>query len=119
MGIDAEIFFELTDNGDTSGLALPGHFSVELASEPHHELGMTHRVWCGVRYYGISYDRGPWPDICAVLMSLFATRDVKRIWYFGDDQDADTAVPITIDDVLRISRHYMSRGETPDSGTGQ
>lgn len=113
MGIDVEIYCELSEGTEPTDLVLPGDFSLQEATEYEREFGMTHKVWTGARYYGQHYERGPWPYICAVLMSLFASTNVKRVWYFGDNRDMDGVEPITREDVLRISEHYMRHGERP------
>lgn len=113
MGIDVEIYCELSaGTTEPTDLVLPEGFSLQEAGEYERRFGMTHEVWSGARYYGPYYERGPWPYICAVLMSLFASTNVKRVWCFGDSTGLPVE-PITIDDVLEISRHYMTHGERP------
>lgn len=114
MGMDAQIYFELAEGStEPTDIILPSGFALLEADEYERKFGMTHQIDTSVRYYGLYYERGPWPYICAVLMSLFASTNVKRVWYFGDSQDLDTVVPITREDVLAVSMHYMQHGERP------
>ena len=113
MGIDAEIYCELSEGHEPTDLFLPPGCWLTETDEHEREFGMTHEVWTGDRYYGPHYERGPWPSLCAVLMSLFASTNVRRVWYFGDNQDLAHVVPITRDEVLSISMHYMTHGERP------
>lgn len=113
MGIDVEIYCELSEGTEPSDLVCPQGFHLQEAGEYERQFGMTHEVWTGARYYGEYYERGPWPYICAVLMSLFASTNVKRVWYFGDNRDLDGVEPITREDVLKLSMHYMTHGERP------
>lgn len=111
MGVDVEIYFE--SEGIPSDLVLPEGMTVVPVDDDENESGATHKI-CGYeRYYGFFYERGPWPRICGVLMSLFASTNVKRVWYFGDMNWIEDVQPITIDEVLAISRHYMLNGERP------
>lgn len=110
MGIDVEIYFEA--DGEPSDLC-PLCGEVSLADDYEREHGPTHKIVSMSRYYGVGYERGSWPHICGTLMSLFASPNVKRVWYFGDSTDIDSAAPITRDEVLALSRHYMLNGERP------
>jgi len=81
------------------------------ADDYERRSGATHIINNPSRYYGFGYERGGWSDICGVLMSLFASTNVGRIWYFGDNSDPQE--PITVDQVLAISRLYMEEGNRP------
>ena len=111
MGIDVEIYFEA--DGEPSDLRVMVEGSALEADEYARQFGPTHRISSATRYYGPGYERGPWPEICGTLMTLFASPNVKRVWYFGDCSDIEGQDPINIDAVLRISRHYMENGERP------
>lgn len=111
MGVDAEIWIE-TD-GEPEDLWAPEGFYLQEAGEYEKQLGYTHEVWSGARYYGIGYERGPWPVICGVLMSLLASPNVKRVLYFGDNRDMEGVEQLTAEEVIRISAHYMKHGERP------
>jgi hypothetical protein len=112
MGIDVEVYVETTPEfADAGGLDYP-HFGFEGVEEARFGPdGATHRLLSGMRYYGPHYERGPWPQICAALMDLMQEPEVKRVWYFGDSWEG--GAPLTIDEVLEISRHYMTHGERP------
>lgn len=69
-------------------------------------LGATHQVQIDCLYYSKGYPRGPWPDIAAVLMTLLASKDVKKVWY-GFDQYPQV---INAAEVNAISAHYMAHG---------
>lgn len=110
MGIDVNIYFASTDGNEPTDLYLPESIG---NIEPYTGAGdATHEVNSLSRYYGIGYERGPWVQICGVLMSLFASTNVSKVWYCGDGYP-DEHHPVTIDDVLKISRHYMENGERP------
>ena len=111
MGVDAEIYCEC--DGEPNELVLPRGFTLEPADAYAREAGATHKVVSFAHYYGIHYTRGSWPNICAVLMSLFASSNVKRVWYFGDSSMIEEALPISQETVLRISRYYMTHGKRP------
>lgn len=109
MGIDVQIYFEA--DGEPTDLRIMCDGEVVLANDYERGFGPTHKILSLTRYYGPGYERGPWPEICGTLMSLFASTNVKRVWYFGDN--LDMMLPISVDDVLSISRHYMLNGERP------
>lgn len=118
MGVDACIYLK-TRTGDNPTLcdSLPlGCRMVPLgcrmvdANEWAPE-GATHEIDQFWRYYGPGYERGPWPDIAAVLMALHASPDVETVWYFGDCSDGDA--PFTPQRVQEFSAHYMAEGCRP------
>jgi hypothetical protein len=111
VGIDIEIYFEA--EGEPTDLRVLCEGQVEEANKYERRFGPTHKVSSLSRYYGPGYERGPWPEICGTLMTLFASTNVKRVWYFGDSIDIENAEPITSEEVLNISRHYMQHGERP------
>lgn len=112
MGIDVEVYVETTPEFAASGELDYSHFGFEGVEEARFgPEGATHRLLTYMRYYGVAYERGPWINICAVLMDLMQEPNVKRVWYFGDCSDG--GAPLTIDDVLEISRHFMTHGERP------
>ena len=119
MGIDVEIYFEtepgapvpvFSDDYDFKIVSLAGDPDVRRDAEGNLP---THHVQTFRRYYGPGYERGSWPVICAVLMRLFATQGMKRVWYFGDSGEIEDRKPMTIDDVLELSRHYMTNCNRP------
>ena len=113
MGIDVEIYF--TAEGGPSELDIPSGFGSVVPTPDYikEETGATHCISTLCRYYGIGYERGNWPQICGILMSLFASPEVKKIWYFGDCFDLENCTPITIEEILTISYHYMLNGGRP------
>ena len=112
MGIDACIYFKATDKFEYVG-QLPPNYSVrEITS--HDTLdrtvaGATHCVECPSRLYVPDYERGRWPTLCHVLMTLHACKQIKTVWYGGDDGGfgIEKCPP---DRVLEISRHFMKHG---------
>jgi hypothetical protein len=104
MGVDAYIYFEQVGDLDFRSNFPCGYF-VEPASLSGLPF-VTHEVVNYSSFYNIGYERGCWADICAVLMLLHACPGVGLIWYFGDCDKKYTEC--TIDDVLRISKHFMS-----------
>jgi hypothetical protein len=111
VGIDVEIYFEA--DGEPSELWHTDRFSMQEADDYERKFGPTHKLSTHARYYGPHYERGCWPEICGVLLSLFASQNVKRVWYFGDCSDLDTQEPTTLDDVFAICRHYAAHAHRP------
>jgi hypothetical protein len=112
MGIDACIYIKCR-----SGRGEP-QFETPLPEDckilPVDDLapkGASLEVATGDRYYGPGYERGDWPRICAILLSLFATSDVEVVWYFGEVDDHPK--PMKPDDVFAICRHYVQHGHRP------
>lgn len=110
MGLDAYIYFEKIrplefDREFPSGFTL----RESLPESSRTPLGATHELECPCRYYGVTYERGPWPDLCAALMLLHACRGVGRVWY-GNDEWCDEC---PADEVLSISGHFMKTGNRP------
>jgi len=116
MGLDARIYFS-TDDGQAPELcdSLPNDCEIEEVDDDSCHLyaptGSTHEVYQVWRYYSLHYERGPWPKIAAVLMSLLACRNVDTVWYGSDGQDGVT--PVSPQKVLEISAHYMKFGDRP------
>lgn len=118
MGVDTCIYFRASADFSEDRLErpLPKIFSIRplpdylTADYPD----ATHELDTCARFYGEGYERGPWPDISAALMILFASDGVERVWYGGDctDQIAETKP----EDVLRISAHFMANGHRPYGG---
>lgn len=115
MGIDIDIYYESSDGAEPTDLMLPPAFGkIEPAEyEEARNAGATHRIYTLVRWYGIGYERGYWPQICGVLMGLMASANVKRVWYFGDSQSIEDAEPLSIKKILALSEYYMLNGERP------
>lgn len=111
MGIDACIYVKTRDGKEPELVdSLPRDCSVQVQAEWAVE-GATHEIHQCWRYYGPGYERGPWPRIAAVLMSLFACSNVEHVWYFGDC--GDEGEPITPAQVMEICAHYMRVGDRP------
>lgn len=113
MGVDAMIYFKAKNSDVDLDWNLPNGFSVSAVDgETYLETcGATHQVSTYARYYGKGYERGPWGDICAVLMLLHASPDVEKVWYSGDC--VDVAEEFTPEKVLELSEHYMKFGNRP------
>ncbi len=114
MGLDTTIYFRASSGFTAGGLEshLPSGFSVrDIEGYSKDEFPQaTHEIDTFARYYGMGYERGPWPLISAALMTLLATEDVEKVWYGNDGAGAQEITP---DDVLRISKHYMANGHRP------
>lgn len=122
MGVDAEIYFE-TFNGEKPKLEwnVDDWWEIENLSDENdvYELGSaTHAVNIkgNDRYYSVGYERGYWPGICKVLMLLLSSEDVVRVWYGGDS--GWTLPECTIQDVLKLSKHFMEHGNRPYRSKG-
>jgi len=111
MGIDASIYLKTRDgNEPTLPNQLPGGCRMLPVADWAPE-GATHAIDQWWRYYGRGYERGPWPTIAAVLMTLHASPDVETVWYFGDSNDGDD--PFTPERVQELCAHYMREGHRP------
>lgn len=111
MGIDVKLLIEC--DGPAPDFKIYPDDRWEDARDWEKNCGANYSLWTGARYYGPGYERGPWPEICAVLMQLFADSRVKRIWYFGDCSNMEDIPPLMRVDVLEISGHFMSVGHEP------
>lgn len=110
MGLDAEIYF-LPKKADPDFYLPPGFALVPVSDHEYLPEGVW-EVDCGCcRYYAQGYERGPWPALAAVLMTLIACPDVEKVWY-GHDSD-DCPFPVDAEIVNAISLHYMKVRDTP------
>jgi hypothetical protein len=124
MGVDALIYIHTTDGQDPSiefGLP-PGVESVRrcdnddfLADAIGEHCGVrpTHEVRTGWRHYGPGYERGPWPDIAAVLMRLMQAPNVDIVWYDGDS--GWELARMDASRLLEITTHWLANGTQPYS----
>jgi hypothetical protein len=116
MGVDAIVYFK-TKSGNDPKLEwwLSDSFKITPVDNYISEsIGATHELDMGVtRYYGKDYARGPWPEICGVLMLLHACPDICKVWYGGDCDDPCDMPECTVEDVLETSRYFMERGNRP------
>jgi len=114
MGVDVCLYYESADGKYPDLIWLPEAWNICEAGEDDHPA--THEINADLsRYYGPGYERGPWPMICGVIMSLMASSNVKRVWYFGDHSYMDQCANdhLTIEKVNEISAHYMANGDRP------
>lgn len=109
MGIDACIEFKVREGAEVPDLYFPEGVTVEPAH--YTDMGATHEVSTCWRYYGAGYERGPWPEIAAILMKLLASDAVETVWYFGDCSDAGP--PFTVGDLFALTLHYIANAERP------
>ena len=112
MGVDVELYFQKTGELEFER-EFPAGWEVceirDYKKEDHPEA--THEFDTMSRLYSDGYERGSWPDICAVLMILHACPGVGKVWYGGDSY---VSLPeFTVDDVLDLSNHFMKHGERP------
>jgi len=117
MGIDTELYYEeIGEKGGTTGEFSLGESVSESVVGNCHPVGATHVIPTLYRYYGVGYERGPWPAICDVLLRLHASRNVGRVWYGRDSGDSENLPLCTPEDVLKTSAHYMAVGHDPYNG---
>lgn len=107
MGLDVVIGFKTKQEGNVPDIPMDSadEFKVIDAGNGVYSISTY------ARFYGIGYERGPWPFICGILMYLLQHENVETVWYQSDCDETDRIC--TIDDVLKISRHYMENGERP------
>ena len=111
MGVDACIYFK-TRTGKEPELydSLPESAKI-IDAEEWAQKGSTHEVDQVWRYYGPGYERGPWPRIAAVLLTLMASEDVETVWYYGDCKDGDE--PFTPERLEQYNKHYIENADRP------
>lgn len=106
MGLETVIFFKTREGGIPQlSDELPYDCTIFPATDVRCP-GATHEVRQHWRFYGPTYNRGPWPSIAAVLMGLYASSEVECVWYFCDTDEAPE--PFGIERVLEFSAHYMA-----------
>lgn len=117
MGLDVRILFRVRPNFDpTESDVFEGNHIVgfdvqdipDYLKEDNPEA--THELDTSYRYYGIGYERGPWPYICGALMILLASKKVDKVWYGSDCGDVHE---IDAETILEICSHYMKNGHRP------
>lgn len=69
------------------------------------------------RYYGKGYERGPWPQIHALLLETLMHPNVAKVWYWGDNVDPDENAEIDLDWLGEMSRYYVEFGHLPYRGS--
>lgn len=107
MGIDVEIVIRAAP-----GTTPPDPIWIDgTVSESNYFDGYTHELSSCTRYYGPKYERGPWPDICAYLLTLLADPKVEAIGYGGDSDDHRE--PVTLEWLTQMNLHYIDNGERP------
>ena len=119
MGLDTVIWFKSkTDNPRFDGGGWPKVFELKVYELDKFDKDAipeaTHGVGNFWRYYGKSYERGPWPWISAVLMMLLNSPDVEKVWYGNDCTDYPNE--FTVDDLVEHTRHFVEFGERPYRG---
>lgn len=111
MGIDAQIYLKADNDAPEFEWPLPNGYTLQPADPERAPTGATHEVYTLSRYYGPGYERGPWPDLCAVLMLLHACPSVQTVWYGGDNTDDAPECPPTR--VQELAAHFMTYGCRP------
>lgn len=107
MGIDCSIYFKSHSGELPLADDLPNGCEVKPAEFGECE-DATHKIDQNWAYYSPTYERGPWPAISSVLMTLLATDGIEAVWYFGDGSDADTKITESV--VIEYCAHYMQNG---------
>jgi len=118
MGADAMIFFS-SDKEEpyfSWGSLISATYKKVDANDNYWAKGANFRVDLtgNDRFYGEGYERGVAPTIVGVFMDLFASPDVKEVWYGSDYQDS--LDKITPEDVAKLALHYMKVGNRPYRG---
>lgn len=109
MGIDARIHFKGIPPLETWLIDQAGTIEPlpDYLRESYPEA--THRIEMGHRYYGLEYERGPWPVLASALMVLMMEPAVEKVWYGGDGFIEE----MTPDKLCEITRHYITNGHRP------
>lgn len=108
MGLDVQIYFK-TKTGDDPDLPdwLPNDFNLYKADEDS-PVGATHEIQTCVRFYGVGYERGPWPLISSVLMTLLACKDIEVVWYDSDSEGVEDMEVMTPKYLSELTGHYLA-----------
>ncbi len=109
MGIDLRIEFRGTPLEHTYHIGRIGTIVPLADYKQEDNPEATHEIDSLVRYYGIGYERGPWPAIAACLMELMQDPGIEKVWYGGDDFISE----MTADRLIEITRHYIANGDRP------
>lgn len=110
MRIDAVILVKLKVDGELPNLRCGSFIPIsdyvqEMAPGATHELS---NPW---RLYGEHYERGPWPQIAAVLMELLADPNIETVWYGGDSYPSYSQ--FTKDDLFQTTEYYLKNTHRP------
>lgn len=113
MGLDAIIYVKSKEEDIDLEWSCGSNYSINAApawaKEDYEEC--THEIDCGCsRYYGIEYERGPWPIFAGIIMQLLQEPSIEKVWY---GHDCGYVSEITAEDVLEITAHYMKVGHRP------
>lgn len=123
MGIDVGIAIKVREGGD-----LPSNYGIvegdfEYLSQQDDDWRSDELPFANAelssmtRYYGVGYERGPWPDIAALLLQLLINPDIEGVWYYGDHTSAHEQYHfVTVDTINKMNRHYVSVGHEPYRG---
>lgn len=107
MGIDVEIAIRAKTGYEPPS---PNHIDGTVVECAYLD-GYTHEVSSATRYYGRGYERGPWPEIAAYLLTLMADQNVEAIGYGGDASDHRETV--TLEWLTQMNLHYIDNCERP------
>lgn len=116
MGRDAVIYFvSEKENPEFPWGSLIGA-TYKKIEPPYDATEATHRIELtgNDRYYGKDYERGVWPTIAGILMDLFASKDIQKVFYGSDGEDY--VQEITPKYVAAMSLYYMKHGNRPYRG---
>lgn len=80
----------------------------EVAADDEQFLKLS--LWA--RYYGPSYERGPWPFLRTLISWLDANIPHGTVWYGGDSSGV-CAEHMTAARVAEIDRHFFASGHAP------
>ena len=116
MGIDVEIGIKLRKGAKVpeNKTYVEGEFAKpgEWTDAPFINAQLSSLT----RYYGKAYERGPWPQIHALLLELLMHPDVEQVWYWGDGREPQESDFVTLDWLIEMNRHYVAVGHEPYCG---
>lgn len=111
MGVNIELYFKALPNSrwdkakTTLGDVQPN--DDEEFTEP------THYISSLTRLYDFYYERGPWPEIAAIIMELLADPKVTKVWYDGDSGLPEDTSEMTEQRFFEITKHYLKNMHEP------
>lgn len=115
MGVDAMIAVQTVDGKEPDFVDFPvSGVSVER-NEGRWDLpaGAQFDIDGLGRYWAPFYERGHWPNICAVLMTLLTAKNVAAVWYGGDCDAPEAWHRVTPELLAEYTGEYLGHERVP------
>lgn len=117
MGVDVEIYIRLKDGADipSNDSYVEGQFTMAGDDDWWSEdfPFVNANLSSMTRYYGVGYERGPWPQISSLLLSLLANPDVEAVYYIGDHSEPHEDDVFTLEALEELNKYYVKNRHEP------